>query len=102
MAAASSEPVYPDYDIWSAKFVFDAGMRATVQCREAQAKSCDPICYVRSFEAGPCELTAEVSGVEQKGRVVALVPGKYECGVRSGQVVCTPPQVGAEPGRSAP
>lgn len=102
MAAASAEPVYPDYDIWSAKFVFDAGIRATVQCRDAAPKTCDPICYVRNFEAGPCELTTEVSGQEQKGRVVALVPGKYSCGMRSGQVVCTPPLVGAETSRPTP
>lgn len=91
-ADVEPEPIYPDHEIWSAKFVFRNGGSPTVTCREAETKVCDPSCYVRDFTAGPCDISAVVDGAERKGRVVALVPGKYECGIRSGELVCTPPR----------
>jgi hypothetical protein len=57
-------------------------------------KSCDPSCYVRNFKAGTCTLTAIVDGAEVRGKTLALVPGKYDCGLRADKSLsCLPPQM---------
>ena len=98
-SAFTPAPVYPDHQIWSAKFVFTEGGSHSVQCRDAEIKACEPGCYVRNFTAGPCDIGAIVNGSEVRGRVIALVPGKYECGLRSGELACTPPMLGEPPKR---
>ncbi len=97
--AVAAEPVYPDHEIWSAKFVFEEGGAHTVDCRDATVRSCEPSCYVRDFTAGPCNLTAVADGERVEGKVIALVPGKYTCGLRTGELVCTPPRLGDPPRR---
>jgi hypothetical protein len=93
MNPGEAEPVYPDTEIWSAKFVFREGDAQSVQCREMPLEACSPSCYVRTFKAGPCELQAVIDGTAMKGRVIALWPGKYDCGRKAGDLVCAPPKV---------
>lgn len=84
--------IFADHRIHAAKFVFEEGASASVQCRATPIRACDPICYVRDFTAGPCQLTAIVEGREAKGTVLVHVPGKYSCSVHSdGRLACTPP-----------
>jgi hypothetical protein len=90
--------VYGDHEVYSAKFVFRDGASPTVECREAPKKACDPICYVRRFKAGPCTITAISDGGEVRGVTLALVPGRYSCGLRSdGSLSCIPPQLPSAP-----
>ncbi|MBT3222937.1 MAG: caspase family protein [Proteobacteria bacterium] len=91
----SSQPIYPDTDIWSAKFVFREGESQTIRCRDLDIKACAPSCYVRNFKAGPCALTAVVDGTSMNGQVIVLWPGKYDCGRKAGDLVCTPPKTDA-------
>lgn len=89
------EPVYPDTEIWSAKFVFHEGESQSVQCRNMDVKACSPSCYVRKFKAGPCDLSAVLDGTRMEGRVIVLWPGKYTCGRKAGDLICTPPRTAA-------
>jgi len=89
------EPVYPDTEIWSAKFVFHEGESQSVQCRGMDVKACSPSCYVRKFKAGPCDLSAVLDGTRMDGRVIVLWPGKYSCGRKAGDLICTPPRTAA-------
>jgi hypothetical protein len=89
------EPVYPDTEIWSAKFVFHEGESQAVHCRGMDVKACSPSCYVRKFKAGPCDLSAVLDGTRMEGRVIVLWPGKYTCGRRAGDLICTPPRTAA-------
>jgi hypothetical protein len=89
------EPVYPDTEIWSAKFVFQEGESQSVQCRDMDVNACSPSCYVRKFKAGPCELSAVMDGARMEGRVIVLWPGKYTCGRKAGDLICTPPRTAA-------
>ena len=81
------EPVYPDTEIWSAKFVFREGEAQSVQCRDMDLRACSPSCYVRRFKAGPCDLSAVIDGTRMSGRVIVLWPGKYTCGRKAGDGV---------------
>jgi hypothetical protein len=83
---------YPDTEIWSAKFVFREGDAQTVQCRDREVTACAPSCYVRNFLSGPCELSAVVDGINMGGRVIVLWPGKYDCGRKGGDLMCSPPK----------
>lgn len=90
--------VYGDHEVYSAKFVFRDGASPTVECREAPKKACDPMCYVRNFKAGPCTITAIAGGGEVRGVTLALVPGRYTCGLRSdGSIACIPPPLPTGP-----
>jgi hypothetical protein len=94
---SATEPVY-DHEVWSAKFVFTEGGAHSVACRDAPVKACEPSCYVRDFAAGPCELTTVIDGEEVRGRVVALLPGRYLCGRKDGKLTCESPRVEAGEG----
>jgi hypothetical protein len=86
--------LYGDHDIYKAKFVFRDGGSPTVQCRDKPVQPCDSSCYVHEFKAGPCQLSAFVDGQQVKGTTLAMVPGKYDCGVRRDKTLaCIPPQV---------
>ena len=66
------EPVYPDTEIWSAKFVRE-GEAQSVQCRDMDLRACSPSCYVRRFKAGPCDLSAVIDGTRTSRRVIVLL-----------------------------
>ncbi len=85
------EPVYPDVDITAAKFVFLEGASQAVQCREEPIVACSPSCYVRSFKAGPCTVTAVVDGAQMSGQAIILQPGKYDCQPKGSELRCTGP-----------
>lgn len=90
--------VTKDYDVYAAKFVFRDGASQTVTCADAPVRSCDPSCYVREFKAGTCTITAIVNGQEVRGKTLALMPGRYDCGLRSdGTLSCHPPQLPTTP-----
>lgn len=87
-----SGAIFGDYEVHAAKFVFRDGASPTVQCRNVPVRACDPICYVRNFKAGPCQLGAVIDGEEVKGMALALLPGKYECSLRPDKSLsCNPP-----------
>lgn len=84
--------VVDDVRIDAAKFVFRDGTAATVTCQTAEPKLCDSTCYVRDFNAGLCQLSAVVEGRQVKGNVLAMYPGKYDCGLRAdGSLSCLRP-----------
>ena len=85
------EPVWPDVEIPAAKFVWTEGAAQSVQCREEPVVACAPSCYVRTFKAGPCDISAVIDGVEMTGRAVVLMPGKYDCARKGGELLCTGP-----------
>jgi hypothetical protein len=85
------EPIYPDVEITSVKFVWTEGASQQVQCRNEPVVACSPSCYVRTFKAGPCEISAVIDGVNMGGTVVVLQPGKYDCNRNGGDLVCTGP-----------
>lgn len=90
--------VHKDYEVYSAKFVFRDGAGQTVSCDKAPVKACDPSCYVRNFQAGTCTITAVVDGETFRGKTLALVPGKYDCGLRSDRTIsCHPPELPVTP-----
>jgi hypothetical protein len=89
-----SSAVYGEHEVYAAKFVFREGTSPTVTCRDGGTKACDPSCYVRNFRAGPCTLTAIMDDREVKGVTLALLPGKYDCGLREDNLLaCVPPQM---------
>lgn len=99
---AEQPVVYEEYEVHSAKFVFRDGASPTVQCpgEDIDLRPCDPTCYVRGFQAGPCKLRAIHDGKEVSGVTLALVPGVYDCGLRSDDTLsCIPPQVTPDMGR---
>lgn len=107
MTALGARPDIPiiekDYEVYAAKFVFRDGANPSVQCAGSPVKVCDPSCYVRNFRAGTCTITAIVDGVETRGKTLALVPGKYDCGLRADKTLsCMPPQLEVTPAPSAP
>jgi hypothetical protein len=84
--------VYGEHEVWAAKFVFRDGGAPTVTCRDGGIKACDNTCYVRNFRAGPCTLTALIDGIEVRGVTLAMLPGLYQCDVRSDKTLgCVPP-----------
>lgn len=86
--------VFGDHEVYSAKFVFHDGSSPAVTCRDEPTTPCDNICYVRNFKAGPCKLTALKDGERIEGVTLALVPGKYDCNVRTdNSLSCIPPQI---------
>jgi hypothetical protein len=90
--------VTKDYEIYAAKFVFRDGIGQTVSCPGAPLRSCDPSCYVRAFKGGTCTITAIVDGKEVRSKTLALIPGRYDCGLRSdGSLSCHPPQLPTTP-----
>lgn len=85
------EPVYPEYNIDKAKFVWIEGGAQSVQCLDAEVTPCEPSCYVWDFTSGPCKLTAVIDGKSLTGEVVILGRGKYECGRRLDHLECSGP-----------
>ena len=83
--------VYPDYVVEKAKFVWQEGGSHTIKCREGELVTCDPLCYVREFKAGPCELSAVFDGTPLTGLAIVVGPGKYDCLRKGGELVCTGP-----------
>lgn len=84
--------LYGDHEVYAAKFVFRDGGSPTVECREKPIQPCDASCYVRNFKAGPCKLSAFVEGKQVTGITLAMVPGKYDCGLRADKsLACIPP-----------
>lgn len=90
--------MFPDVDVWSAKFVFREGASQTVQCRDKEVVSCSPSCYVREFKAGICNVTAVVDGTALTGKISVVAAGKYDCGLKAGLLNCKPPIEGAKKG----
>lgn len=86
--------IFGDHEVHAAKFVFHSGSSPTVTCRDMPTEPCDNICYVRNFKAGPCKLSAFKDGKRVEGVTLAMVPGKYECNVRTDtSLACMPPQI---------
>lgn len=85
------EKVFPDVVIPAAKFVWLEGGSQAVKCASSELVACAPSCYVRTFKAGTCELTAVVNGVSMTGSVDVTQAGKYDCQPKSGTLVCTGP-----------
>ncbi len=93
-ATGGATGVELDFNIYSAKFAFRDVASATIACREAPIKSCEPYCYVRDFRAGPCTMTAVVDGEEVRGVMQVIVPGLYDCGLRADRTLtCVPPKM---------
>lgn len=90
-APPADAPQYPDIEVSAAKFVWADGASQSVQCRDEPIVACAPSCYVRTFRAGPCEVSAVIDGVQMKGRVVIVSPGRYDCMRKGGDLVCTGP-----------
>ncbi|MFZ5480703.1 MAG: caspase family protein [Myxococcota bacterium] len=74
-----------------AKFVFDGGSAARVQCPAGPVTSCDPTCYLWDVPAGACTVNMYVEGRELAGSVDLLRRGAYACRVVEGALACTPP-----------
>lgn len=85
------EPVFPDIDISAAKFVWTEGAAQLVQCKDKPIVACAPSCYVRTFKAGMCEVSAVMDGVQMTGKVAIVAPGKYDCMRKGGDLTCTGP-----------
>jgi hypothetical protein len=85
------EASYPDIEVSAAKFVWGEGASQSVQCRDEPIVACAPSCYVRTFKAGPCELSAVMDGVQMKSRLVVVAPGKYDCNRKGGDLTCSGP-----------
>ena len=97
-AQAEVPVITKDYEVYAAKFVFRDGAGQTVSCPGSTVKTCDPSCYVRNFKAGTCTITSVFDGRELRGKTLALVPGRYDCGTRAGEVLsCMPPQLPVTP-----
>lgn len=88
---APPAPTYPDIQVSAAKFVWGEGASQSVQCREEPVVACAPSCYVRTFQAGPCEVSAVMDGVQMKGRIIVVAPGKYDCNRKGGDLTCSGP-----------
>ncbi|MBN2799542.1 MAG: caspase family protein [Deltaproteobacteria bacterium] len=84
-------PVYPEYPIDKAKFVWTEGAAHAVRCRESELVTCTPSCYVWDFTSGPCELSAVVDGTPLTGEVVVLQRGRYSCKRYQDKLVCSGP-----------
>lgn len=90
-AQKAPEPVFPDIDISAAKFVWAEGASQLVQCHDKPIVACAPSCYVRTFKAGICEVSAVMDGVQMTGKVAIVAPGKYDCMRKGGDITCTGP-----------
>lgn len=90
-AEAIAAPVYPEYPIDKAKFVWTEGAAQSVQCRDSALTACTPSCYVWDFTSGPCTLSAVVEGQSLQGEVVLLQRGRYTCRRHEDKVVCQGP-----------
>lgn len=88
---ASADPVYPEYAIDKAKFVWRDGAVQSVDCRDSNVVACAPSCYVWEFTSGPCRLSAVVDGVTLHGEAVVLQRGRYECRRQGDTLQCTGP-----------
>lgn len=85
------EVIYPDIQISAAKFVWTDGAAQSVTCRDEPIVACSPSCYVRTFQAGPCQISAVMDGVQMTGEAIVVAPGKYDCMRKGGNLVCTGP-----------
>ena len=91
VVAPPPEKVFPDVVIPAAKFVWMQGASQSVQCSGGEVVSCAPSCYVRTFKAGTCELSAVVDGSSLTGKVDVTQAGKYDCMRKGGDLICTGP-----------
>jgi uncharacterized caspase-like protein len=92
-AGAASPVAVPvsDVRVEKAKFIFQGGGAARVQCIQANPVVCDPSCYVWDVPAGPCKVSMTVDGRELTGEASVLYKGAYTCGVYRDVVQCSSP-----------
>lgn len=83
----------PTHRVDKAKFVLPSGTNQRVQCRETEARACDPSCYMFDVMAGPCSIWATVDGKEYTTTVDLLTRGLYQCNVTEGKFGCLAPSL---------
>ena len=83
--------VLPTHRLDRVKFVLPAGVKQRVQCRETEAKACDPSCYLFDVLAGPCSVWATVDGKEFTSSVGLFSRGLTRCDIQGDALVCTAP-----------
>ncbi len=83
----------PTHRVDKAKFLLPAGTAQKVQCREAEARACDPSCYLFDVLAGPCTVWATVDGKEYTTSVDMTTRGAYTCAVGDDKLTCARPAV---------
>jgi hypothetical protein len=87
----ASQPAAPVARIDKAKFVFEGGSAAKVQCSSAPVTQCDPTCYLWDVPAGTCAVNMVVEGRELTGSVEMIRRGAYGCRVVEGALACSAP-----------
>ncbi len=92
-AATAVSASLPTHRVDKAKFVLPAGTAQKVQCRETEARACDPSCYLFDVLAGPCTVWASVDGKEYTNTVEVVSRGLYACGVTDDKLRCTRPAI---------
>lgn len=91
-AAAAAAAARPQVRVDKAKFVFQGGSAARVQCEtQVSPQVCDPSCYVWDVPSGTCNVMMSVGGKELTGSVNLLYRGAYTCGVFQDAVQCSSP-----------
>jgi len=75
-----------------AKFVFQGGADARVQCGGMTAAVvCDPSCNLWDLTTGPCTVSLQADGKEITGTVNLAYRGAYTCGPYQSAVQCSSP-----------
>lgn len=83
----------PTHRVDKAKFVLPPGTAQKVQCREQEARACDPSCYLFDVLAGPCTVWATLDGKEYTTSVDMVSRGLYSCNVVDDKLTCVRPAV---------
>lgn len=90
-AGGGATVVLPSHRVDKAKFVLPPGTAQKVQCRETEARACDPSCYLFDVLAGPCTVWANVDGKEYTTTVDMVSRGLYSCSVADDKLSCARP-----------
>ncbi len=92
-AASAASSTLPTHRVDKAKFVLPSGTAQKVQCRETEARACDPSCYLFDVLAGPCTVWASIEGKEFTTSVDVVSRGLYACAVAEDKLSCTRPAI---------
>ncbi len=93
VAGTEAVVALPTHRLDKVKFALPSGTSQRVQCRETEARACDPSCYLFDVLAGPCTVWATVGGKEYTTTVDALSRGLYRCDVTDDKLGCVSPTV---------
>lgn len=92
-AGGGAAVAMPTHRVDKAKFVLPPGTAQKVQCRETEARACDPSCYLFDVLAGPCTVWATIEGKEYTTSVDMTSRGLYSCSVADDKLTCARPAV---------